>query len=372
MKILTVFGTRPEAIKLATLIELLSGDTSFTSKVCVTGQHREMLDQVLDTFNIPKDFDLNLMRKNQTLEELSSKILQGMNKVFNDFKPDMVLVHGDTTSTFIASLSSFYNKIPIGHVEAGLRTGNIFSPWPEEANRKLTSALSDIHFAPTDSSKSNLINEGVSPENIHVTGNTVVDTLLRTTKMIEENKLLQETLSKKFDFLNSDKKMILVTGHRRESFGEGFEKICLSLRKIALTDSSIQIVYPVHLNPNVRLPVNKNLSDVENIYLIDPQEYIPFVYLMNRSHLILTDSGGIQEEAPSLGKPILVMRDTTERPEAIKAGTAKLVGTDPDTIYDAVKTLLNDESEYKRIQTIKNPYGDGKASKRIINLLRSL
>lgn len=369
MKILSVFGTRPEAIKMAPLVKVLAADSRFNSKVCVTAQHREMLDQVLNLFDIVPDFDLNLMQPGQTLYDVTANILVGMQSVFEAFKPDVVLVHGDTATTFAAALAAYYQQIPVGHVEAGLRTGNLYSPWPEEANRKLTSVLTRYHFAPTELSQRNLLEEGVRSDDIHVTGNTVIDALLLIRKKIEHDKSLGEELAMSYPFLDSSREMILVTGHRRESFGGGFERICEALKRIAIAHPQVQIVYPVHLNPNVQSTVKGHLAGVDNIYLIEPQDYLPFVYLMMRSYLILTDSGGIQEEAPSLGKPVLVMRDTTERPEAVAAGTVKLVGTDVDMIFDEVTTLLNDEQAYKIMSQAHNPYGDGHACERIAECL---
>lgn len=368
-KVLTVFGTRPEAIKMAPLVHALKNDNRFESKVCVTAQHREMLDQVLELFEIVPDYDLNLMKSGQTLNDITAKILLELKPVLKEFKPDIVLVHGDTATTFAASLAAYYEQIEVGHVEAGLRTGNLYSPWPEEANRKLTASLANYHFAPTENSRQNLINENHSQNAIYVTGNTVIDALLMIKKKIDLNEELKITLEQNFPFLNPSKKLILVTGHRRESFGDGFERICLALAKIAEQFDDVQILYPMHLNPNVREPVNRILGAIDNVILIEPQQYIPFVYLMTKADIILTDSGGIQEEAPSLGKPVLVMRDTTERPEAIKAGTVKLVGTDMESIVVNITTLLTDKSEYEHMSFAHNPYGDGKASQRIIDTL---
>ncbi|WP_219704222.1 non-hydrolyzing UDP-N-acetylglucosamine 2-epimerase [Marinomonas lutimaris] len=369
MKVLTVFGTRPEAIKMAPLVHALANDERFESKVCVTAQHREMLDQVLELFKITPDYDLNLMKAGQTLPEVTSRILLGLTPVLKEFKPDVVLVHGDTATTFAASLAAYYEQIAVGHVEAGLRTGNIYSPWPEEGNRKLTGALTKYHFAPTENSKQNLLNENITSSNIHVTGNTVIDALLLVKAQIESDTALTDSLSAQFPMLDSSKKLILVTGHRRESFGGGFERICEALAQTAKAHPDVQILYPVHLNPNVQEPVNRILSDVDNVHLIEPQQYLPFVYLMNRSHIILTDSGGIQEEAPSLGKPVLVMRDTTERPEAVEAGTVKLVGTDVVKITTALNELLTNDVAYSEMSRAHNPYGDGKACQRICDIL---
>lgn len=369
MKILSVFGTRPEAIKMAPLLLKLNSIREIESKVCVTGQHRQMLDQVLDVFSIKADYDLNIMKPNQDLADITSSILKALGSVIDDFRPDMVLVHGDTATTFAASLAAYYRKIPIGHVEAGLRTGDIYSPWPEEANRKLTTVLAKYHFAPTEKSKNNLILEGVEKDAIYVTGNTVVDALLIASNELEENEYLNSSMKNNFNYLDLNKKIILVTGHRRENFGKGFEGICKALVEIANLYPECQIVYPVHLNPNVREPVNRILNNINNVFLIEPQEYLPFIYLMKKSYLILTDSGGIQEEAPSLGKPVLVMRNTTERPEAVESGNVKLVGTDKKTIVENIVTLLNDSVRYKKMSEAVNPYGDGNSSQKIIDVL---
>lgn len=370
--ILLVFGTRPEAIKMAPLVLKLKEQQGMDTKVCVTGQHRQMLDQVLDLFGIVPDFDLNLMKPNQTLSDITIGVLSGLEKIFQAWKPDIILVHGDTATTFAASLAAYYHKIKVGHVEAGLRTGDIYSPWPEEANRKLTGSLANYHFAPTLSSKNNLLKENISDETIVVTGNTVIDALLMAKHKIDLNVSLQETFKQKFSFLNKDKKLILVTGHRRENFGQGFLNICQALSEIAQQHENVQIVYPVHLNPNVQEPVKKMLSNIDNIYLIEPQDYLPFIYLLDKSYLILTDSGGIQEEAPSLGKPVLVMRDTTERPEAVEAGTVKLVGTSIEIIKDSVNNLLINEKEYAKMSEAHNPYGDGLASDKIVAYLNTI
>lgn len=370
-KVLLVFGTRPEAIKMAPLaLKLQQNIQEFETKVCVTGQHRQMLDQVLELFDLKPDFDLNLMKPGQTLSDITSGVLKGLEQVFEQWMPDIILVHGDTATTFAASLAGYYHKIKIGHVEAGLRTGDLYSPWPEEANRKLTGVLANYHFAPTKSSYHNLIKENVKSETIIITGNTVIDALLQVKDKVEKNQNLIEKFEQMFDFLDRGKKLVLVTGHRRENFGQGFLNICAALVGLAKKYSDIQIVYPVHLNPNVQKPVNEMLSGIDNIFLIDPQDYLPFVYLMNRSYLILTDSGGIQEEAPSLGKPVLVMRDTTERPEAVEAGTVRLVGTDVNTIETAVSELLEDKSLYNAMADAYNPYGDGTACQQIIDFLK--
>ncbi|CAH0530967.1 UDP-N-acetylglucosamine 2-epimerase [Allocatenococcus thiocycli] len=368
-KILTVFGTRPEAIKMAPLVHALAADDRFEAKCCVTAQHREMLDQVLELFEITPDYDLNLMKAGQTLNDVTARIVQELKPVLQEFQPDVVLVHGDTATTFAASLAAYYEQIEVGHVEAGLRTGNIYSPWPEEANRRLTGVLTNYHFAPTETSKENLLRENFTPEDIFVTGNTVIDALLMVKDKIDTNQDLNATLAAQFPFLDESKKLILVTGHRRESFGGGFERICEALAQTAKQHPNVQILYPMHLNPNVREPVHRILGDVENVLLIEPQQYLPFIYLMSRSHIILTDSGGIQEEAPSLGKPVLVMRDTTERPEAVAAGTVKLVGTSVQKITSSLDSLLNDKEAYKEMSFAHNPYGDGKACERILNEL---
>lgn len=369
-RVLTVFGTRPEAIKMCPLVHTLKAESSIESRVCVTAQHREMLDQVLDLFDIKPDYDLDIMQPNQGLYEITANILQKIKPVLEGFKPDLVLVHGDTSTTFVTSLAAFYQQIKVGHIEAGLRTGNIYSPWPEEANRKLTSALTQYHFAPTTGSEKNLLNENIPQANITVTGNTVIDALLWVKSKIKNNSNLEQKLSQKYEFLDNTKRLILVTGHRRESFGNGFENICESLKQVAMNNKDVQILYPVHLNPNVQEPVNRLLANISNIHLIKPQDYLPFVYLMTRSYIILTDSGGIQEEAPSLGKPVLVMRNTTERPEAVEAGTVKLVGTDTNTIVKAIENLLHDKNLYKKMSEAHNPYGDGLASKIIVDSLK--
>jgi len=365
-RILIVFGTRPEAIKMAPVVKAFQADDRFETKVCVTAQHRDMLDQVLALFSIKPDYDLDIMKQNQGLTGITCSILTGLEPVLEAFSPDRVLVHGDTSTTFAASLAAYYQKIPVGHVEAGLRTYNIYSPWPEEANRKLTGALTDLHFSPTSSARDNLLQENVPENNIIVTGNTVIDALCHVQQEIENNSQLTTELASRFPFINADKKIILVTGHRRESFGEGFENICQALKQLSKRDD-VQIIYPVHLNPHVREPVNRLLKEVEHIHLIDPQDYLPFVYLMSIAHIILTDSGGVQEEAPSLAKPVLVMRETTERPEAVEAGTVRLVGADKNKIIENVTLLLDDEDEYRKMSFAHNPYGDGKASQRIVD-----
>ena len=378
-KILLVFGTRPEAIKMAPLVKQLKKDTiNFETKVCVTAQHREMLDQVLDLFDIVPDYDLNLMKPGQDLYDITSNVLLGMKDVLNDFKPDVVLVHGDTTTTSATSLSAFYQQIKIGHVEAGLRTGNLLSPWPEEANRQITGVLANYHFAPTTTSQKNLLKENKNTKNVIVTGNTVIDALYLALKKIKQSKELELKITNDIEsYFNNSKfkiqnsKFILVTGHRRENHGQGFINICIALKQIALDNPTIDIVYPVHLNPNVQKPVREILSDIENIYLIEPLQYEQFIYLMDKSYFIITDSGGVQEEAPSLGKPVLVMRDTTERPEALEAGTVKLVGTDTQLIVKEANELINNAQEYEKMSKAHNPYGDGKACKRIVEFLVS-
>ena len=371
MKVLTVFGTRPEAIKMAPLVHALAKDPHFEAKVCVTAQHREMLDQVLKLFSIVPEYDLNIMQPGQGLTEITCRILEGLKPVLESFKPDVVLVHGDTTTTMAASLAAFYQRIPVGHVEAGLRTGDLSSPWPEEGNRTLTGHLATYHFAPTETSRQNLLRENIADNRIAVTGNTVIDALFWVRDRVLSDEVLRNELTQRYPFLANGKKMILVTGHRRESFGRGFEQICHALAEIAANNPYVQIVYPVHLNPNVSEPVKRILGHVENVMLIEPQDYLPFVWLMNRAWLILTDSGGIQEEAPSLGKPVLVMRDMTERPEAVSAGTVCLVGTDSQRIVNEVTRLLQDESAYQAMSRAHNPYGDGQACHRILSALKN-
>jgi len=374
-KVLIVFGTRPEAIKMAPLVnEFLKNEDKFETKVCVTAQHREMLDQVLAIFNIKPDYDLNIMKPGQDLYDVTSNVLLGLKDVLDDFNPSLVFVHGDTTTTFSASLASFYKKIDVAHVEAGLRTNDIYSPWPEEANRSLTSKLAKYHFAPTQTSKDNLLKENINENCIEVIGNTVIDALLMVIDKISKDKNLKSKLLEKvtsfgFDInhsIKNEKKIVLVTGHRRENFGDGFTNICNALKEIALKNKDVNIVYPVHLNPNVREPVNKILEGIDNIFLIEPLDYEPFVFLMSQSYLILTDSGGIQEEAPSLGKPVLVMRNTTERPEALSAGTVKLVGTDKNLIVQEVEKLLTDTKLYTLMSKAHNPYGSGKTCEKIV------
>ena len=373
-KILIVFGTRPETIKMAPLVKKLQKDVlNFETKVCVTAQHREMLDQVLDLFQITPDYDLNIMKPGQDLYDVTSNILLKIKPILEGFNPDVVLVHGDTATTFATSLAAYYQKIKIGHVEAGLRTGDLYSPWPEEGNRRLTGVLTDYHFSPTSMSKDNLLNEGVIESSVFVTGNTVIDALQLVVSRIKNDESLRlkiENTIFQSGFKELNSKFILVTGHRRENFGQGFLNICEALKVLAKNNSDINILYPVHLNPNVRKPVNELLSNVGNIKLVEPFQYEEFIYLMSRSYLILTDSGGIQEEAPSLGKPVLLMRDTTERPEAVKAGTVKLVGSDKENIIKKVQDLLNNTDKYQRMSKAHNPYGNGNASKKILKILR--
>ena len=365
LKIISIFGTRPEAIKMAPVIKELEAEKNIESIVCVTAQHREMLDQVLHLFSIKPDYDLNLMTQNQGLTDVTTAILGGLEKIIKKCQPDRILVHGDTTTSFTAALSAFYQKIPVGHVEAGLRTGNIYAPWPEEMNRRLTDTISDLHFAPTQSAKQNLINSGAEKSNIFVTGNTVIDALLNICDRLENDPGILEQAKKDIPALKKGKKLILVTGHRRESFGGRFEQICNALARLA-ERKDIQIIYPVHLNPNVQEPVNRILNHNDNIHLTTPLEYLPFVYLMKEAHFIITDSGGIQEEAPSLGKPVLVMRELTERPEAVDAGTVKLVGTDSNKIVEEATRLLDDDEFYNTMSLAHNPYGTGTASKKIV------
>ncbi len=374
-KIMLVFGTRPEAIKMAPLVkEFQKHPKDFKTVVCVTAQHREMLDQVLGLFDIQPDYDLDIMKPGQNLYQITSNILLGLQEVFEKSKPDIVLVHGDTTTTLATSLAAFYQKIAVGHVEAGLRTNDIYSPWPEEGNRQVTGRLATYHFAPTNESGANLLKENVDTSNMIVTGNTVIDALISVVKKIKtDNKLkdiLKALIYEKGYEVDESKKLILVTGHRRENFGQGFLNICSALKELALKYPNVDIVYPVHLNPNVQKPVNEILSNVNNVYLIAPLDYEPFVYLMSESYFILTDSGGIQEEAPSLGKPVLVMRNTTERPEALKAGTVKLVGTNEKKILAECIELFENSKSYQKMSRSHNPYGDGKACEKIVEYLK--
>ena len=373
-KILLVFGTRPEAIKMAPLVKALQKDTEhFETRVCVTAQHRQMLDQVLEVFGITPEYDLNIMAPNQDLYDITAKVLMGLREVLKDFRPDTVLVHGDTTTSMAASLAAFYMQIPVGHVEAGLRTYNMLSPWPEEMNRQVTDRICTYYFAPTDQSKKNLLQENIDEQKIFITGYTVIDALLMAVDIISSTPGMEEKIAKEFQekgYTVGNREYILVTGHRRENFGEGFLHICKAIKELAALHPDMDIVYPVHLNPNVQKPVYELLSGVDNVYLISPLDYLPFIYAMQHSTLLLTDSGGVQEEAPSLGKPVLVMRDTTERPEAVEAGTVKLVGTDAEAIVSNVTALLQDKEMYKRMSETHNPYGDGQACERIMVALR--
>lgn len=389
-KVLVVFGTRPEAIKMAPLVKrLMSHADRFDVVVCVTGQHREMLDQVLRIFDITPDYDLNIMKRGQDLTDVTVRVLEGMRNVLNEVHPDIVLVHGDTTTSTAAALAAFYKQIPVAHVEAGLRTHNIYSPWPEEMNRNLTGRLATCHFAPTETARQNLLREGIPDDRIYVTGNTVIDALYMVLdRVLNDEELKQETESELAEMgistglINtwqlkngaSSRRMILITGHRRENFGDGFLNICSAIKELAQKHTDVDFIYPVHLNPNVRKPVADVLlnEQLPNVFIIEPLDYLPFIYLMNRSYLILTDSGGIQEEAPGLGKPVLVMRDTTERPEAVAAGTVFLVGTDKARIYEYVDTLLTDRVVYENMSSAVNPYGDGKSCERIVEHINEL
>ncbi|MDB4430881.1 UDP-N-acetylglucosamine 2-epimerase (non-hydrolyzing) [Pseudomonadales bacterium] len=374
--VLSVFGTRPEAIKMAPVVLALAADEQIDARVCVTAQHRQMLDQVLNLFSIVPDYDLDIMRADQDLYDLTARILVGMRDVLAECKPDLVLVHGDTTTCFAVSLAAFYQQIPVGHVEAGLRTGNMLAPFPEEANRSLVGRLASLHFAPTTLSRQNLLDEGLADESITVTGNTVIDSLLWVSERLPEypaqvwqdaiGEVLYERLA------DASRQLILITGHRRENFGQGFIDLCSAIKTLAVAHPNWEFIYPVHLNPNVQKPVYEILSDVENVALIDPQDYLPFAWLMNRSSLILTDSGGIQEEAPSLGKPVLVMRDVTERPEAVDAGTVRLVGTDAAKIVANVEQVMLDQGVYEQMSKAHNPYGDGKAAGRILDAIKAI
>lgn len=381
-KVLLVFGTRPEAIKMAPLVKEFRKDPTFETLVCVTGQHREMLDQVLDIFDIHPDFDLNIMKQGQDLYDVTSRVLLGMRDILGNVKPDAVFVHGDTTTSMAAALAAFYQQIPVAHVEAGLRTGNIYSPWPEEMNRQITGRIATFNFAPTALSKENLMREHVDERSIVVTGNTVIDALQMVVDRIQNDPLLEKQLSEKLMVVGYDvrrlqkgRRLVLITGHRRENFGEGFIHICEAIRDLSVKYPGVDFVYPMHLNPNVRRPIHEVFSEYQsnsgNMFFIEPLEYLEFVYLMENSYIVLTDSGGIQEEAPGLGKPVLVMRDTTERPEALSAGTVKLVGTDYLKIVNEMSLLLDDESEYRKMSLAINPYGDGKACKRIISFFKT-
>lgn len=380
-RVMLVFGTRPEAIKMAPLVKCLQQrDTEFEPIVCVTGQHREMLDQVLKIFEIKPDYDLNIMKVGQDLYDITSRVLLGMRDVLTKVNPDIVLVHGDTTTSTASALAAFYQQIPVGHVEAGLRTRNIYSPWPEEMNRQITGRIATLDFSPTPLSRQNLLDEGVGEEHIYVTGNTVIDALHIVVNKINSDKSLKDNLSSHlreqgYDVarLECGRRLVLITGHRRENFGDGFLNICKAIKHLSEKYADVDFVYPMHLNPNVRKPIHKifgdNLSDLGNLFFIEPLEYLDFVFLMEKSTIVLTDSGGIQEEAPGLGKPVLVMRNTTERPEALDAGTVKLVGTDYNKIVDNVSILLDDENEYNKMSRANNPYGDGQASPRIADAL---
>ena len=376
-KVLVVFGTRPEAVKMAPLIKQLGKRADlFETRVCVTAQHRAMLDQILEAFDIRPHYDLDIMTSGQDLYDITTHVLAGMRTVLREFEPDTVLIQGDTTTTFGTALAAYYERIDVGHVEAGLRTGNIYSPYPEEVNRQLTTRLSKYHFAPTPLNRDNLLKENVDPDSITVTGNTVIDALMMVVARLESDSRRRERVTENIqraglgrEILESASKMVLITGHRRESFGTGFVNICEAIRDLAIKHENVAMVYPVHLNPNVREPVEKILSNIDNVHLIEPVSYEEFIHLMNRCYLLLTDSGGIQEEAPALGKPVLVMRENTERPEAVEAGTARLVGTDRGEIVARTEELLADEGAYRRMATAANPYGDGNAAERIVDYL---
>lgn len=353
---------------MAPVVNALAKMKGVESRICVSAQHRQMLDQVLDLFAIRPDFDLDLMKPGQDLTDITTNVLLGLRKVFRDWRPDRVLVHGDTTTTLASSLAAYYERIPVAHVEAGLRTGDIYAPWPEEMNRRIAGAIATLHFAPTATARENLLREGIVPETVHVTGNTVIDALLAVVQKIRGDNALAKSLQRRFDFLDPGRRLVLVTGHRRENFGAGFESICQAILEISARDD-VEVVYPVHLNPNVQEPAQRILGGSKRVHLMEPLDYLPFVYLMDRADLLLTDSGGVQEEAPSLGKPVLVMRQTTERPEAVAAGTVRLVGTDASTIVSSVNKLLDDPQEYRRMSLAHNPYGDGRAADRIASLL---
>jgi len=370
-RIMVVFGTRPEAIKMAPLVHAIQAHPRLQALTVVTAQHRQMLDQVLELFSIVPDADLNIMQPGQSLPDVTARIVQAMPPVLAELRPDLVLVHGDTSTTLSTALAAFYSRIPVGHVEAGLRTGDMQAPWPEEMNRRLTAPLCKLHFAPTAGSRDNLLREGIAADSIHVTGNTVIDALLQVDARMRTDAALSARMRERFGFLDAGKRLILVTGHRRENFGDGFERICRALAEIGRR-RDVQVVYPVHLNPNVQEPVHRLLSGLDNVFLIEPQDYLPFVYLMRQAHVILTDSGGVQEEAPSLGKPVLVMRDTTERPEAVDAGTVRLVGTDQDRIVAELNRLLDDADAYARMSEAHNPYGDGHACERIVKVVAAM
>lgn len=367
-KILVVFGTRPEAIKMAPVVKACKARPELEIKVCVTAQHRQMLDQVMEIFGLKADFDLNVMAPNQTLADVTCKVLKGMEEVFAEWKPDMILVQGDTTTVMAAALAAFYHKIAIGHVEAGLRTGNLYSPWPEEANRLIAGCLANQHYAPTPRSRDNLLKENKDPATVFVTGNTVIDALHEAVKIMDGDAALKARLATQFPFLDPAKRLVLVTGHRRENFGEGFIHICNAIKRV-VSRPDVQVVYPMHMNPNVRKPVNEILGGLANVNLIEPLDYLSFLYMMRQSYLIMTDSGGVQEEAPSLGKPVIVMRDTTERPEAVDAGTVILAGTETESMASAAERLLDDAAFYDKMARAVNPYGDGLAARRIAELV---
>ena len=367
-KILVVFGTRPEAIKMAPVVKACKARPELEVKVCVTAQHRQMLDQVMEIFGLKADFDLNVMAPNQTLGDVTCKVLKGMEGVFAQWKPDMILVQGDTTTVMAAALAAFYHKIEIGHVEAGLRTGNLYSPWPEEANRLLAGCLATQHYAPTPRSAQNLLKENKNPAAVFVTGNTVIDALHEAVEIMDGDAALKAKLAAQFPFLDPSKRLVLVTGHRRENFGDGFIHICNAIKRVA-SRPDVQVVYPMHMNPNVRKPVNEILGGLSNIHLIEPLDYLSFLYMMRQSYLIMTDSGGVQEEAPSLGKPVIVMRDTTERPEAVDAGTVILAGTETAAMAGAAERLLDDKAFYDQMAHAVNPYGDGLAARRIAEIV---
>ena len=367
-KVMIVFGTRPEAIKMAPVVKACRARPELEVKVCVTAQHRQMLDQVMDIFGLTADFDLNVMAPNQTLGDVTCKVLKGMEGVFGQWRPDVILVQGDTTTVMAAALAAFYHKIAVGHVEAGLRTGNVYSPWPEEMNRMIAGCLATQHYAPTPRSRDNLLKENKNPETVFVTGNTVIDALHEAVRIMDADSALTAKLEAEFPFLDASKRLVLVTGHRRENFGEGFIHICNAIARVAKRDD-VQVVYPMHMNPNVRKPVTDILGHLGNVHLIEPLDYLSFLYMMRRSFLIMTDSGGVQEEAPSLGKPVIVMRDTTERPEAVDAGTVILAGTETEAMASAAERLLDAPDFYHRMAHAVNPYGDGLASKRIASLL---
>jgi UDP-N-acetylglucosamine 2-epimerase len=369
MKAAIVFGTRPEAIKMAPVVKAFQADGDVETLVCVTGQHRSMLDQVLSIFDIVPDVDLNLMKPGQTLGGVTAGVLSGMERVISEHKPDAVLVHGDTTTAMAAAMAAFYHRVPVGHVEAGLRTRDIWRPWPEEMNRRVIDIMGRWLFAPTEQAKAALVEEKTDPASIYVTGNTVIDALVMAKNLILARPELSGQFGRTFSYLDPSKRLILVTGHRRENFGEGLANMCAALAALARR-GDVQIVYPVHLNENVQKAANEALSGVSDVFLIEPQEYLPFIYLMERAHLVITDSGGIQEEAPGLGKPVLVTRDVTERPEAVEAGTARLVGTDPNKIISAASLLLDNSGEYERVSQIRNPYGDGSAARKILEVIK--